>query len=202
MKYVVIYYSHTGNNKLLALELQRRLGCDCVEVREERKRSRTTILLDVLLDRKPAVTWHACDFSAYGKAVLVAPVWAGRIATPLAAFIAREKDNLPDFAFITLCQGLPGQPCQIAHELVHLTGRTPELVYQLGLNEVLPPAQRDKVRHMSAYRACERDLLVYDGEIEHFLRSLEPMRAFSETPSLASWRSPAPSGFRSPEAPA
>lgn len=202
MKHVVIYYSQTGNNKQLARDLQKRLDCDCVEVREKRRRTRLTTLLDILLDRKPLVSWPGCDFTAYSKAVLVAPIWAGRIATPLASFIAREKDNLPDFAFISLCAGLRGQPCQIAHELMHLTGRTPELVEQLNVNDLLPPEHRNKVRYASAYRASACELLMYESEIEHFLRLLEPGRVVSGTPSQACWHRPAASVLRSPEAPA
>lgn len=198
MKYVVIYYSHTGNNRNLALELQRRLDCDCVEVTEAGRRSRLTILLDVLLSRKPAINWERHDFGAYDKAVLVAPVWAGHIATPLAAFLAREKDRLPGFAFISLCSGVPGQPERIADELHRLTGRLPELVEQLNVNELLPPEHRNKVRYTSAYRAGAQDMAAFSAQVDHFLQELEPAPGPSGTPSPGAWRGPAPSGSRSP----
>jgi hypothetical protein len=198
MNYVVIYYSHTGNNRNLALDLQRRLDCDCIEVREARPCSRLTILLDILFDRRPKVSWPACDFSAYNMAILVAPIWTGRIATPLASFIRHEKDELPDFAFISLCGGLADQQVSIAQELVQLTGRPPQLVNQLNVNELLPPEQRNRARYSAAYRVDAREMCRFDGEIEHFLRTLDPARALSEIPLLARSCSPTLSGFRSP----
>lgn len=200
MKDVVIYYSFTGNNRLLALELQRRLGCDCVEVFEARPRSRVTILLDVLFDRKPGISWTPCDLARYDKALLVAPVWAGHIAAPLAAFVARHKNTLPPFAFLSLCAGVPGQPARIHDELRELTGRAPDLVEQLDVNALLPAQHRNKARFTSKYRAGAAELHAFDAGIDRFLHALEPQAPLSETPSPASLRAPAPSGSGSPAA--
>jgi hypothetical protein len=173
MKPVVIYYSFTGNNRRLAMELQRRLACDAVEVTDAHARNRFTILLDLVLNRKPAVRWLPHDLRQYDQAVLLAPVWAGRIATPLAAFIAREKDVLPPFAFISLCSGVPGQPEKIAAQLQTLTGRKPEAVSQLNLNDRLPPEHRNRVRYTNAYRATPQDMRSFEKEIERFVRTLQ-----------------------------
>lgn len=173
MKPVVIYYSFTGNNRQLARELQRRLGCDAVEITEARKRTRWTILLDLLFRRAPAVRWQARDLRQYGEAVLVAPVWAGRIATPLAAFVAQQKDVLPPCAFISLCSGVPGQAEKIAAHLLALTGRQPEAVSQLNLNERLPPQLRNRVRYTNAYRAGAQDMRAFEPEIDKFVRALQ-----------------------------
>ena len=200
MKYVVIYYSFTGNNRLLALELQRRLGGDCVEVFEARPRSRVTILLDVLFDRKPGISWTPCDLGSYDKALLVAPVWAGHIAAPLAAFIARHKSTLPPFAFLSLCSGVPGQPARIHDELRELTGRAPDFVDQLDVNTLLPAEHRNKARYTSKFRAGAADMLAFDARIAQVLHALEPAAPFSETPSPAGLRGPAPSGSGSPAA--
>lgn len=172
MNYVVIYYSFTGNNRLLALELQRRLGCDSVEVREAHHRSRMTILLDVLLDRKPRLEAGPVVLAHYDRAVLVAPVWAGRVATPLAAFVAQHRAELPDYAFLSLCSGVPGQPARIADELERITGRAPLAVDQLDVNELLPPEHKNKVRYTSAWRAGAQDMMAYGDAIDRFLQAL------------------------------
>jgi len=200
MKTVVIYYSFTGNNRLLALELQRRLGGDCVEVFEARPRSRITILLDVLFDRKPGISWTPCELGNYEQAVLVAPVWAGHIAAPLAAFVARHKNALPPFAFLSLCSGVPGQPARIHDELRELTGRAPTLVDQLNVNELLPAEHRNQARYTSKYRAGADELHAFDARIAEFLHTLAPAAPLSESPSPAGLRAPAPSGSGSPAA--
>lgn len=172
MKPVVIYYSFTGNNRQLALELQRRLSCDGVEVTETRKRTRFTILLDLLFKRSPAVRWPARDLRQYDAAVLVAPIWAGGVATPMAAFVAHEKALLPPYAFISLCSGVPGQAEKIAAQLETLTGRKPKGVSQLNLNERLPPEHRNRVRYTNAYRAVPQDMRAFEREIDGFVRTL------------------------------
>jgi hypothetical protein len=198
MNCVVIYYSFTGNNRQLALELQRRLGCDGVEVSEARPRSRMTILLDVLFGRKPSIRWTPCELAKYDKALLVAPVWAGHIAAPLAAFVAGHKAQLPPFAFLSLCSGVPGQPARIHDELRELTGRAPDAVEQLNVNELLPPEHRNKARYTSAYRLGAGEVRAFDAAIDSFLHALPPAAAVSETPLPAGLRASAPSGSRSP----
>lgn len=173
MKPVVIYYSFTGNNRQLALELQRRLGCDVIEVSEAHGRTRFTILLDLLFRRAPALKWHPRDLRQYGAAVLVAPIWAGRVATPLAAFIAQQKDALPPFVFISLCSGVPAQADKIAAQLLAITGRKPQAVRQLNLNDRLPAQQRNRVRYTNAYRASAQDMRGFESEIDGFVRALQ-----------------------------
>jgi hypothetical protein len=172
MKPVVIYYSFTGNNRQLAMELQHRLSCDGVEVTETRKRTRFTILLDLVFKRLPAVRWLSRNLRQYDEAVLVAPIWAGRIATPLAAFITQEKDMLPPYTFISLCSGVPGQSEKIAAQLQALAGRKPEAVSQLNLNERLLPEHRNRVRYTNAYRAGPQDIRAFESEIDGFVRTL------------------------------
>jgi len=194
MKQVVIYYSFTGNNKLLALDLQRRLGCDCVQLSEVRKRSRLTILLDIAFDRAPVIRPSPCDLHEYDCAILVAPVWVGHIASPLVSFIHGQRADLPDFAFISLCSALPGQAEQISNELQELTGRMPLMVAQLNVNELLPAEHKNVAGYVSAYRVQEQDLHVFDADIKHFLCSLDPannidmLPAAARTPSLRSRR--------------
>jgi NAD(P)H-dependent FMN reductase len=172
MKPVVIYYSFTGNNKQLANELQRRLRCDDLEVKDVRKRTRLTILADTIFARKPAVRWPQRDLRQYDAAVLVAPIWAGRIAAPLKTFIAEQKDALPHFAFISLCSGVPGQPERIAAQLQSLTGRKADAVIQLNVNALLPPECKNRVRYTNAYRATAQDMRAFDKDLDGLMRTL------------------------------
>jgi hypothetical protein len=201
MKCVVIWYSHTGNNRLLALDLQRRLGCDAVEVREARRRSLLTILLDVLLARAAPVSWAPIDLRGFDRAILVGPVWAGRVATPLATFIAHSRAELPPFAFLSLCAHVPGQAERLAAELQRLAGRAPELVEQLGVGDLLPPGHKDKPRYALQYQASESDIGVFELAIRRFIQALLGEKQASGTPPPASARRPAPSASRSPGRP-
>ena len=47
MKTLIVYYSLTRNNEIIAQDLQRRLGCDIWKLTEKNKRRRLTIFLDV-----------------------------------------------------------------------------------------------------------------------------------------------------------
>lgn len=172
METLVIYYSFTGNNEALAKELQRRLGCDSLRVNEVNKRTGLTILLDLVFKRKPKIRRLECDLKQYDRLVLVTPIWAGRIAMPLASFIALEKNNFRDFALISLCTGPEGQLEKITDELCQLAGKKPKVVAQLKVNDLLPPERKNKIRYATNYRIKKDDFYTYGREISQFVQVL------------------------------
>ena len=105
MKPLIVYYSHSGNNAKLAAELRDRIGCAMYEIKEQKKRKNLSIFIDFLVKRDSRLA--PVDFAVkdYGPVILLAPVWAGKIAAPMRTFIKKEKANLTDYSFITICSG-------------------------------------------------------------------------------------------------
>lgn len=169
MKPLIIYYSHSGNNEKLALELRDRIGCDMYEIKEKKKRKNLSILVDFLVKRNSRLDPYDFDISAYSPIILLAPVWAGKVAAPMRTFIQKEKDNLRDYSFITLCSGATGQREKIAAELSTLTPQKPTAVAELWINNLLPEEQRNKIKYATNFRVEKQHIQQFDEEIKFFI---------------------------------
>ena len=55
MKILVIYFSYSGNNRLLAEYLGKRIGGDICPIVEEKRRTFLTIILDMMFNREPNI---------------------------------------------------------------------------------------------------------------------------------------------------
>src|SRR5690606_34412863 len=105
MKPLVVYYSHGGNNELLAYRLQKEFGCDIFEVEPAGKRTGFSIFLDIIMARTPRIKPCPLDLGAYDMFIFVAPIWSGKMAAPLRSFLVQHRDQIPSYAFISLCGG-------------------------------------------------------------------------------------------------
>ncbi len=168
MKTIIVCYSHTGNNLVLAQYLQKSLGCDVEEVIEKRKRSRLTILLDIIFNRDPAIHPLTARLDNYDLAIFVAPVWSGRIATPVRTLLREQRAFLEAFAFITVCAGSPGQAEKIFGELSEVTHEEPVAVTELPLSMLFA----SPVAGLIDYRVKEADMTAFAPLIENFLKKV------------------------------
>lgn len=169
MKPLVVYYSHSGNNEKLALELRDRIGCDMYEIKEKKKRKDISILFDVLTKRNSRLAPLEFDVSGYGPIILLAPIWAGKIAAPMRTFIKMEKDKLTNYSFITLCSGRTGQGEKILAELSSLTPKQPTTVSELWINNLLPEEQRNKIKYATNFRVEKQHMQQFDEQIQFFI---------------------------------
>jgi flavodoxin len=148
MKTLIVYYSFSGNNECLAKELQKRLNCDIQKIVEMKPRKSLDILLDLIFKRESQIEKSDFDLRQYDRSILTAPIWAGKIATPLRAFIELAQANFKEYLFITVCTGSDGQEAKIADELVRLIQKKPKIVMQLQINDLLPSERKQKVKHL------------------------------------------------------
>jgi flavodoxin len=173
VKTLIIYYSFSGNNECLAQELQKRLNCDIQKIVELKPRKSLDILLDLIFKRKSKIEKSDFDLRQYDRSILIAPIWAGKIATPLRSFIELEQANFKEYSFITVCTGPDGQDVQITDELVRLIQKEPKTVMQLKINDLLPPERKDKIKYATPYRINQRVLLAFEPEISQLLQDLQ-----------------------------
>ena len=164
MKTLVVYYSFSGNNRLLAQHLQKRLNADLQEIAEVKPRTGFTILLDVFFRRTPKIVASRINWPQYSRVILLAPIWAGRIASPLKAFLRLAKQHLPQYCFISLCG--TGHNKNLKKELTQLTGQEPEFVLELSVNDLLPPEKKNKIKYTSGYKVQPADLKYFDAALE------------------------------------
>jgi hypothetical protein len=179
MKTLVVYYSLSGNNRLLAEALSKRLDCELCELQPKKPRTKLDLLIDAFLYRTPPNTPISYDIGAYDRVVLVAPVWNARLAAPMRSFARKSGGHLGNYSFITACGGRPGQAMRLHRELTRFIGRGPRQLVELEAQRLLPPAIFNGLR-ASRYRLSAQDIAALAPQIERFAEAIggrEPLRA-------------------------
>ena len=125
MKKLIISYSFSGNNALLANILAATASADYPEIRELKKRNVFTIVLDTVLNRTPKIQPLQTNFEEYDHIIFVAPIWFGKIATPFRQVFRQCRDQLTRYSFISLSGGANGTPPRVEKELKHQLGKSP-----------------------------------------------------------------------------
>lgn len=168
LKTLIVYYSFSGNNEILAKKLQTRLGCAIYKVTESKMRNLFDVFLDILFRRSPNVNKPYISLSDFNHIIIIAPIWAGRIANPLKVFLKMEVLNISSYSFITLC-GVGGNT-KIEAELTKVIKKKPEAVLELAFNDILPPEKKNKMKYTYEYRVITPELKIFDKTIEDFLQ--------------------------------
>lgn len=168
MKTIVIYYSLSGNNRLLAKTLQQRFNCVAHELRPLKRRTKLDLVLDAFLYRKPPNDPVPYDLSMYERVILVGPIWNARIAAPLRSFAWRHRGLLGNYAFVTACGGRPGQATRIWRELHRFTGRAPTELLELDAQSLLQPELRVGL-NASRYRWTLEDMSHFGPQLDRFV---------------------------------
>lgn len=173
MNTLIVYYSFTKNNETLAKGLQRELSCDIYPIREVKKRTALTILLDIAFRRLPRVMKATADLASYDHIIFIAPVWNGKIASPLRSFLTDERARINAYSFITLCGGRAGQENWLREELKKVTGKEAQAVAELTVLELLPVGQH---KNASMYRVSEKDMEVFRPKIKEYIKTIQQVK--------------------------
>jgi flavodoxin len=162
MKNLITYYSFSGNNECLAQELQKRLDGDIQKIIELKPRKSIDILLDLIFKRKSQIEKSDFDLRQYDRSILIAPVWAGKIATPLRSFIELEQANFKEYLFITVCTGSDGQEVKITDELVRLIQKKSKMVMQLKIKDLFPSERKEEVKYVFFIKLINKCYLLFN----------------------------------------
>ena len=101
-RFLVAYYSLTGNTSKVSAEIAQRLSADVEVITEVKPRKGVFAALravyEAVFDRIPAIKPAARDVGSYDVVILGFPIWAQKAATPMRAYVVREKDKFPPIA--------------------------------------------------------------------------------------------------------
>lgn len=172
MATIIIYYSYTGNNKHLAEDMQKRLGCDIQEIVETRDRRKLSIFLDIIFRRKAKLEMPEVDFSKYDHIIFAAPIWASGIATPLRTYLKDVWEEFKEYSFMTICLGSEGIEEKVRAQLLNMIGREPKALCILKYNSLLPAEQKNSLKAANEYRITDEDYKTFDEQIKEFLDEL------------------------------
>lgn len=110
------------------------------------------------------------SLARYDRFIFVAPIWAGKIASPLRTFLYAESNFIVHYDFITLCGG--GQQSQrqkLEAELTAILETPPANVAELWVKDVVEAKTMDTAKFTSAYRVEPKDFEFFAGKIDEFI---------------------------------
>jgi hypothetical protein len=167
VRLLVLYYSRTGNNRLFATHIARRLNSEIEEVRRQSSLGLITFLLDMIRDRRPKILPLTHKIDDYDHVLLVAPIWDMNIAHPMKSALEVLRGHAVDYSFATLCgTDRQGQTEQIRAELLTMTGREPSHQAELHSDQLMPKGSHNVVRDVTQRRLTPGDLAFFSAQID------------------------------------
>ncbi len=158
MNIKIFYYSLTGNNKILALNLAERLGAQYNEVTEWKERTVWTTAFDMMFNRTPKVSYELAEIQPEDLVIFIAPIWMGSAASPLRDCFKRLRKSIGTFAFISISGGADDNPNpKLDVDLKKRLGKKPAAVIALYIANLLPPVPKPTRDDTSAYRITAND---------------------------------------------
>jgi flavodoxin len=171
MKNLIVYYSFTSNNEKVAEYLRNQLSCDIARIETVKKRTGFSILPDLVFNRKPAVKNIRHYLWNYEHVIFIAPIWAGKIATPLKSFLVREKENIKSYSFLTLCGGgNPKQKQNIENQLLSIVDKKPVSHIELWVNDLLNAEKKNTIKNKTGFKIEDGDLAKFESQLRSFIK--------------------------------
>jgi hypothetical protein len=147
MRTLVVYHSRSGNTRKVAERAAQDLGADVAEVRAPRYGPGVFSYFQAAFDswsgRLPEIEVSGRSPDQYDFVLALGPVWAGRAATPLRAYLALNRNKIRRAAYVLTCGGWC--PPGAFDEMASLSGVKPEATFAVREQEIktsaaLPPA--------------------------------------------------------------
>jgi hypothetical protein len=144
MRILIVFYSFTGNNRLLARRLSERLGADVIEVHELHPRTGFMILLDLAFQRSGRILPLGVDPEHFDHVLFLAPLWNRHIATPIRAAMRELAPQMGDYSFVSFCGGdRPQQSETVNREATLSVGRAPAHQKQIWVEKQRAVTEED-----------------------------------------------------------
>jgi flavodoxin len=106
---LIVYYSRSGNSRLVADTLKEQLSCKVACIQSTKNREGflgvLTCVLDQLMDREDIIKPLATDPKDYNPVILVSPIWIGKLASPARTFIKQTKLEGKDMYLVLTYNG-------------------------------------------------------------------------------------------------
>ena len=107
MKILVIYYSRTGNTKLVAEAIAESLNADIEKI--EDKKDRTGVLgylrsgYEAIFKKLTEIQPINKNPEEYDLVIVGSPVWVGRLSSPVRTYLSKHGHKIKNTAFFITC---------------------------------------------------------------------------------------------------
>ena len=112
-RYLVAYYSWTGNTAKVAHAIAEALSADIEEIHDLRPRvgsfAFAATALASVFQRSAPIVAPTKNVADYDVVILGCPVWASNMATPMRSYIMREKSGIKQVALFCTLGGSGGK---------------------------------------------------------------------------------------------
>ena len=141
VKTLVVYYSRTGNTKLIGHEIAAALGADVEELKDGKNRAGPIgfLLSGMEAKRKTPVQLAALTHNPaqYDIVVVGTPVWANDMCSPVRTFLAQHRTALNKVAwFCTSGSVQPGHAEKGFTAMTEESGLSPVATLGLGRQQI------------------------------------------------------------------
>jgi flavodoxin len=106
-KTLIIYYSRTGNSRLISEVLQKELNAQVLEIKDLKDRSGSLGYagagFDGFFDRHTTIDPTKVDLAPYANIIIVSPIWNWKLSTPIHTFI--DNNRLDDKTVVLFTNG-------------------------------------------------------------------------------------------------
>lgn len=102
-KYLILYYSKTGNSKFLAEKLSKELSCDIEEIRPVINGIGFLFLISLLKISVPTNISRK-TIEQYQEIIVIGPIWGGLLISPLRTIINKCKTDSKLIHFAVTCE--------------------------------------------------------------------------------------------------
>lgn len=107
MKVLVVYYSRTGNTRLVSDEIARMLNADIEVIDDKKNRAGVFGFLkcgfEVIFKKLPEIEPIKNNPDEYDLVIIGSPTWAGRVSSPVRTYLTSYGHRLKKVAFFTTC---------------------------------------------------------------------------------------------------
>jgi len=126
-KYLVAYYSWTGNTAKVADLIAGTLSADIEEIQDVKPRGGlfafAAAVVASVLQKSPPILPPTRNANDYDVVILGSPVWASNMATPMRSYLMRENPRIKRVALFCTLGGSGGKDALA--RMAALCGRTP-----------------------------------------------------------------------------
>ena len=155
MRTLIIYYSYTGNNAVLAEQVAARLRADTFRLAETKERALKQIILDMVFHRNAAVQAVPEQVKQYDLVLFMGPVWMFHICSPLMTCMKAIRKQVGRYAFVALSGGALGPNTKPVGELKKVLGRDLALFLDLHIAQYCRVPESAKADETSTYSLKE-----------------------------------------------